>query len=293
MIDRIVNTLLTTPSPLDKGGDRLGFGFSSQYYFYLCCILSFKTWHTQGKKMVLVTDTMGKEMLVDFLGLPYDEVNLSLDNFRENTHVWGAAKVMAYGQQTEPFLHVDLDTFVTKKLPEYVWESRLLAQSNEYQHHYHSNYYSPIKDKLIYKDSIIERLDGDHDNTLCRPVNMGVFGGTDLAFIKKYSALSLEFFNMNSKTIGQMNGFMFSIIMEQAYLGDMAQVHDKKIDFLLRESWGVGTKEFQKSAHEIGYTHLIGHSKKNPLLCHLMESKVRDKYPEYYQRIKSLKFNGQ
>ena len=72
--------------------------------------------HVSGVR--LVTDTLGARLLVDELGVEFDEVSLSLDRLeRTDPAWWSVGKLVAISEQREPFIHVDADVFLWSALP--------------------------------------------------------------------------------------------------------------------------------------------------------------------------------
>ncbi len=80
-----VQTFWTLPSKIknDDFINRFNGGFPSEKYHAMSWAYSFyslKRYHPD-KKVVLHTDSYGAEWLINKLGIPYDEVKLSLDDF--------------------------------------------------------------------------------------------------------------------------------------------------------------------------------------------------------------------
>ena len=58
-------------------------------------------------EVVLYTDKVGAEMLIDTLKLPYTEVACEFDKFNDiHKDLWALPKIHAYASQHTPFLHV-------------------------------------------------------------------------------------------------------------------------------------------------------------------------------------------
>ena len=57
---------------------------------------------------VLITDGAGKELLVDQLGLEFGEVSTELDRLESvDAGWWALGKIVTYGLQNRPFVHLD------------------------------------------------------------------------------------------------------------------------------------------------------------------------------------------
>lgn len=79
----------------------------------LSCLLAKKHYDD----VVLYTDKIGFD-LVKKLKLPYTEVYLDQDIDTFNGRTFSIPKLITFSKQTEPFLHIDHDTFLFKPLPE-------------------------------------------------------------------------------------------------------------------------------------------------------------------------------
>ena len=75
----------------------------------------------------LVTDTAGKQLLVDLLGLKFDNVSTELDQLRDADPGWWAlGKLIAYSLQDRSFIHIDTDVFLWRVLPAALLQRRFL-----------------------------------------------------------------------------------------------------------------------------------------------------------------------
>lgn len=74
----------------------------------------------------------GAALLVDELGLRFDEVSTNLDELLPSASGWwGLGKLMAYGYQTEPFIHVDSDVYLWSPLPDRLLTAPVPGQNLE------------------------------------------------------------------------------------------------------------------------------------------------------------------
>lgn len=72
-------------------------------------------------------------MLVDGVGLDFDEVHTSLSVLdRHNQEWWALGKLCACRAQTEPFVHIDNDVFLWQPRPHDVAAASVFAQNQEY-----------------------------------------------------------------------------------------------------------------------------------------------------------------
>lgn len=84
--------------------------------------------------ITLITTPKGKEFLKD---IPYTNIELFEEEIPSNfSRVWTMSKLFAFKQianKNEPFLHIDYDVFLFKKLPEYFINGQIVCQNIEDQ----------------------------------------------------------------------------------------------------------------------------------------------------------------
>jgi hypothetical protein len=81
----------------------------------------------------LVTDSQGARWLDRRLRVPYATIDTGLDAISPSVpgHFWSYGKLAAYSLQREPFLHIDHDVFLLRRLPPRLLESEMFAHSIE------------------------------------------------------------------------------------------------------------------------------------------------------------------
>src|SRR4051794_20974362 len=80
----------------------------------------------------LVTDDAGARLLVDELQLPFRHVSTALNSLRgEDPEFWALGKVQAYALQQDPFVHIDTDVFLWKRLRPELERAGVVAQHPE------------------------------------------------------------------------------------------------------------------------------------------------------------------
>ena len=74
-----------------------GYGWLSPIYHYASWILSCNQLHKYYDDVILVTDRVGYDVLIDKLHLPYADVIVCLDELSKyNPNLWALAKIKAY-----------------------------------------------------------------------------------------------------------------------------------------------------------------------------------------------------
>ena len=215
--------------------------------FFNSWILSVKLAKRFFPKVTLYTDDYGKELLVNQLGLQFDEVDLRLNDLESiPSYLWAYGKVISYQAQTEPFLHIDYDAFFYAGLGKYFNGSPVIVESKELFSAYH--FYDPLLNFLFQKKYYSSTINAF--KKLDYAYNCGVFGGYDLDFIKFYckEALAIaDFMSANDFDKIQMPQFA-SIIFEQSALASCLSYVNIKPALIVHDN---GT-------FAIPYTHLKG-----------------------------------
>jgi hypothetical protein len=200
----------------------------------------------------LITDTRGAGYLE---GIEFNSVDTSLDSLptEMGSVIWSLGKIAAYGviaEKGEPFIHVDNDVFLMKPLPDELLKSRAFAQHKETQvtgpwelDRYHREL--PTKGELAFYQT--------HD-----AANMGLFGGTDLDFVNRYSrdacALALDRQNLEYiRRTQNRHSWSVATLYEQYYVTIKAMAEGFELDYLFKTE-----DELETKAVELGYTHLLG-----------------------------------
>lgn len=184
-------------------------------------------------RIELVTDYAGAWM-VERLRLPFDNVRTDLQEFDAPATAWAAGKLKAYQLQDEPFIHLDQDVFLFKRLPEEIESARLVAQSREPLDWYLANMSETPPEHVARLTLPPDRWEA---------VNAGILGGTDVAFINDYATKALEAVNEN-----QVFHPKAMTVYEQAFFSRHAYDCGKKITVLL---------DYDEQAEEKGFTHLM------------------------------------
>lgn len=204
------------------------------------------------KNVNLITDSISKKYFED---IPWDSITTELDIVPEDyPSVWSLSKLYAYKiitNKNEPFIHVDNDVILWKGLDENFLKSEVFAQSPENAEAYK---YEPEK---LYNNC--PNLYVLENKNLQTAYNVGIFGGTNISFIKEYSEQSIKFVEdlINRKFWQEYNGYTFhwakAVTAEQWFLGALAEHNNVKINALF-PNHGWPTPEEAKAKY---YTHMM------------------------------------
>jgi hypothetical protein len=247
---------------------------------------------------ILVTDTPGRRLLVDRLGLPFNAISTELDRIPErHQRWWMLGKLVAYQLQAQPFIHIDSDVFLWNRLPAHLTNSPVLTQNPEY--HQKADYGI---DEL---DATLRRGDGvlpvewqwacslDH---VVRVENCGIIGGQDAGFIAHYARTALAFVESDANQAALRDlpvGFWHNCAVEQFLLAACIGFHAARPDSPWRgvrvahlfPSWSEANDA--NYAARVGYTHLMG-GKRVPAAGQRLAERVRRDWPDFLRRCERL-----
>ena len=269
---------------------NFGFGWSSSKYHYLSWILSCNQLRKFYEKVELFTDEFGYNTLIKKLKLPYTQVHIVLNELdKYDSNLWALSKIKAYSLMKEPFLHVDGDVFIFKSFDEKLMKNPIITQNIETTSEYYWNMWLKIRNELIFIPEIMKKYNHQVHN---KAYNMGIFGGTDIDFIKNYTEKSFYFVNKNMNCLSKINAYNFNIFFEQVLLYELAYKNKIDVKCLINENIGdneyKGFGNFEEIPDERKYLHLLGFYKKQELVCNKMDIYVQKYYPEYYDKLEYL-----
>src|ERR1700761_1155915 len=187
--------------------------------------------------VILYTDSVGARTLLDELRLPYSEVYCDLDSLEGfDPKLWALAKIHAYMQQEDPFLHVDGDVMIWERFNDDLMASRLIAQNVETDTEYYSDIWSHLDKRLAFFPEEITRERMSGENIVA--YNTGIVGGRDIAFFREYADKAMEFITKNIYCIDSQNVADFNLCFEQYYFFCMAKAKQIPVNVLLPDLKG-------------------------------------------------------
>jgi len=140
--------------------------------------------------------------IVKKIGLPYDEINT--DVLKDvNVKTFSVPKLVVYSQQTEPYIHIDLDTFIFKKI-----------FFNDFEKTNTSFYTTYVKRSFEIQSKLPEEfLKYVKFNNV---PNMSVFGGHNFELIKESSKYCLELYQNHTDFFD--SNYYNACIIEQLFI---------------------------------------------------------------------------
>jgi hypothetical protein len=290
---KIIQSYWSLPSALNDKDDygRYNGGFLSAKYNYMSWALSVLTLKRHYKNVELITDEAGKSLLIDTLQLPYNKVTVCLDELNHyHPKLWALGKVKAYQMQKEPFLHIDGDIYIWKKLGNSSFhKSPLIVQNIDYDHQTYSELKDSIKTHFNFiPPEIAQQYQSDNQ---LHAVNAGIMGGTDIDFFQEYTEKAFVFIDKNVDKLENINIGLFNTVFEQQLFYCMALAKNKPIHSFLNTKYQEEFTEvmlFHHIPHYKSFIHLMAYAKQNIYACEQVEMRLKYEFPQYHAKILHL-----
>ncbi len=223
------------------------------------------------------------ELYVDEIGfkflymLPCAVTKVQNDN---RIDLWMKSKINAIELQTEPFVHIDTDIFIKKKI-DFIFDDVIVERKEDtYEIHY--------KKQVEFFNKYTKNLPYWHTN-LGYSYNCGIFGFNDLKlrdeFIKSYYDLeNIYIENQENFTELKQEGYETCILIEQYTLASLLNYKNNNPTMLLK---GDNITEHGKHADAIGYSHFFGMKKYDKYVVDEIELRLSKIFPYWYKQIKN------
>jgi hypothetical protein len=247
----------------------------------------------------LFTDDAGAYILVDRIGLEFSHVSNELNALDGYDPKWFTlGKLFAYKAQSESFVHLDMDVFLSKPLPAELLSAPTFAQNPEYFYNGGSKCYLPDEfERVVMNDGhgwLPEEWKWyrQHLHDIQKAVCCGILGGNRIDFIKYYANLAISILDHTSN-INQLSALEnkrhHSILLEQFLLPACVDYQNTIQDSAYK---GVyihylfnTLADAYKSEPDVGYMHLmLGNLKNNKSFANILAKKVKRDFPDYYER---------
>ncbi len=289
---KIIQSYWSKPSRINKASfnDKAYGGWRHKKYEYMSWALSCLTLKKFYPDIEVVTDLAGKKLLIDQLELPYKNVRIELDCLdKYPEELWAVGKLLAYGLQDEPFIHVDNDIFIWEKFSAKIEKAQLVAQHVDDEETHYNFAMDHLKTNNIQIPSIL--LKDLRRYNKYNASNAGIIGGNNIDFFKEYVKEAFDFIDSQfGKTHKTIIGSSCAIIYEQYLYSALARKNTIKICHLFeeKEKKTMNLVNFMNKYGRKKYVHLYSFSKFFPEYCRELEHQLLLEYPEYHERIISL-----
>jgi hypothetical protein len=268
----------------------------TQLHHFLAWGLSLHAARKHYPETVLVTDRNGKKLLIEKLGLPFAHVSTELDRLRDvDPGWWALGKLVSYSMQPQPFIHIDTDAFLWKRLPPEVEAAPVIAQCPEIRTNKHDCYQGEIERAFIAHHAKLPtewEWERSLDTPQFREENCGIVGGQNVAFLRYFAetALDLVLSPANASAWRSLGvKFCYNMVIEQYLLSALIGFHRYhpespfkgiKAKYLFT-SWEEGLD--QNRTARLGFTHLMGGAKSHPAVARRLEDRLRRDDPGYFR----------
>lgn len=283
---RIIQTFWSKPSFGTANGKGLqqSCGWCNPMYYYMSLALSCLSLRQFYDTVELYTDAAGKKLLVDELHLPYTAVHELPDDLdRWPIEMWAVGKLYTYRDQQEPFLHVDNDVFIWQRFPDNIEHAPLVAQN--YERDMSFNRTNVISAMMVAKDipPYMQRMANTDE------ANLGIFGGTDTDFIRRYADEALRFAWGNVDTLRRLRyPRYFNMVFEQYLLTCLAANEGREFTYVFDDVGDNFSKmvRFNQVPSPQWYIHPCGEWKKADWVGMAVAYHLHHRFPEAYRFIK-------
>lgn len=288
---KIVHSFWSKPS-LNKSSilEKSNGGWRNPKYHYMSWALSCLNFVKFYSEVELITDIEGKKMLIDKLKLPYTSVKVVLDCLNKYPEqLWAIGKVYSYSIQEKPFIHADSDVYIWKRFPKEFEKSDIIAQNLDSDKFYHIALDHLKKHEIIIPKILKEDL---KNNKVFNSSNMGIVGGTNFDFFKKYSKTVFDYIDSNLKQVkSTLIGANYAMFYEQYLFSALARKNKIEITHLFQTSKTdiiINHSSFLNRFGNKKYVHILGNTKQFFENCIELEHNLLYHYPEFHARISSM-----
>ncbi|GAB5527537.1 MAG: hypothetical protein Roseis2KO_54090 [Roseivirga sp.] len=289
---KFVQTFWTgTASEADKASPlKLKAGWHTSEYHWMSWALSCLQLLKLYDQVELVTDRLGKQILIDTLGLPYTSVSLALEGELEELPggLFSLAKIKTYSLQQEPFIHVDGDLFLFQPLPPHVLQSGLISSNPEADLFFNAEAVQEVTERGFVLPDHLKGLDKE---VHLFSSNAGIIGGHDLPFIKAYCDHAFDFIASNEALLKDNVPDGSNFLIEQMSFFYLARKMGKPVTYVSEDPVTEPLyHDFIRVADipDVPMVHAVGGCKRFPFMLDHLAKRLRLHYPEYYYRILAL-----
>jgi quinol monooxygenase YgiN len=284
--------------PFERGYWRL---WGSAENHLLAWVISVNAASRHYPDTMLVTDARGKALLVDRLGLRFAQVSTALERLeRCNAGLWMAGKLVAYGLQSAPFVHLDSDVFLWRALPSALERAPVVAQHPE-RYADGKAVHSPesLEASFAAAGGVLpdEWRWARSQGPITHAANCGILGGQRADFLRHYARTALALIEApgNAAAWARIpDKWHHNYLIEQFLLAAMLDYHRYHPASPFRgvhprylfESWEEALDS--ESARARGFTHLMAGAKRAPSVMQRISRRVERDWPDYRRRCAAL-----
>lgn len=264
------------------------FGWNKPCYHWMSWVLSSSLLQQQYPKGVTLYTQKELTGIVDELQLPYHRVDVRLSSYElTDERLWALPKLYTYSLQQEPFLHIDGDVFLFQPFQHALLANGLIAQNEEVATDYYTSTQQQLMEEFTWFPDCVAADFGKPEPI--RAVNAGIMGGCDIDFFQQYTQQAFQYVECNAQQLSKVNADGFNVFFEQHLFYAMAAQQGKSISYLFPDIVNDNQYQHLGEFHEVpcskSYLHLLGHYKKDEATCLQMAAKLREQFPQAYERV--------
>lgn len=254
--------------------------------------LSYFLLRRRFEKLHLYCNSAGYTMLVEILGLQYDEIFKDLDGKDDLIRKsWGLGKMQTQASQKAPFVHVDGDVFWFDIPDDDFFEADIFTQSLEMDEPMYKNIWLNFQKYGAYFPEFLKS-----SNKSALAVNTGIVGGKRMELFSQVFDEALDFLKQNQAIIEHHSeDFKFiSLYIEQSFLVGLMNELKVKIRFLKKPVFRsnfdevLNFSQISADSKTPGYIHLLGSTRYKLLYGNLTEFWLHRFWPEQVKKINDL-----
>lgn len=269
----------------------------SELHHWLAWGLSLFTAQRFYSQTCLVTDDAGARILIDELELPFACLSTGLNVLADQDPGWWAlGKLEAHRLQQTPFVHLDPDVFLWKRLASELEAADVFTQNPM---PLNPDMYRPAE----FEDAVGHPASGwlpkewrwyRRQAANQRAACCGIIGGVRLDFIHDYARTGLRLIadprnadllricQQKTRHMFLIEEYALSACVEYHRRQKKSPYHGIEIRYLFPSLEDAFKPEYTTMA---GFTHLAGAmAKKDPQLARQLEHRVKRDLPRFYQR---------
>ena len=273
-----------------NGGLTNTYGWLSPEYHWMSWALSVLQLRQFYDEVELVTDDLGKHILIDVLQLPYTSVRTDLQTAMTGypKELWALSKIYAYSLQKEPFLHIDGDIFIWKRFEERIEKAALVAQNFEIDFPFYRVPLQTMQNEFENVPSCM--LDELERETSIFSSNTGIIGGHQLPIFEEYRLLAFGIINDNFKNLSKVEIQHFNICFEQFLYYCLSKEKGMELSYVIDNQGQFdptypGFANFHTVPYDTWFVHLMADYKRQESVVNHLSKRLRQDYPTYYYRI--------
>ena len=223
------------------------------------------------------------ELFVDKTAYPFLYMlpcKVTLIDIPQDKDLWMKSKIHAISAQTKPFVHLDTDVFITKRIKFDFKDCILERKEASYERHY--------KQQVKFFSQFTNHI-AHWDDALGYSYNCGVLGFANMNlkndFVDAYYRLE-HVYNDQRQAFGALKqiGYEPCIVLEQYNLACLLNHAGIRPKLMLPYN---AVKEQIKHAQEIGYNHLYGITKYKKNIVEEIQQQLQHIFPYWYTQLHS------